>query len=505
MRRCLLLLALVGAMTIVSAQQPPKKAVVLALSKSVFAVKITDPGRQLQVFGSVLGLFDTAQELAVHAGAPNPGPLRGMVDAYVKTPGVNANGDLWFLGMPEPKDAGGNAAAPSKGGPGYVLVPLQDPIAFKGALAGKTPLPGNPGPRTQILGNLAIIASAGQAKPAFTEVKFDLTLATRREIAAAIQFNNLDAPTVPESMGPMAMFMAPVLSTFSDAQSNMKRVELGAAMVGADLSLETYTIPMPNSTLAKSLTTAQPSTLPLEYTAYLPENLAYCSAGPPMMPGAIGLGNMVLRTAFGLMAMFLPPERQTPFLQSTEALLAQCSQGRVLAFTAPPAGSAAPPSFLAIYHVTNALDAREAVKSFVKELALARDNIWGGALKDSLRLEMKLKNEQIGALPVDLLQLGVKPPAEAPAAGGQAAPAPQTFATDLRFAYLDDKMLLCSGPDGLQQLTAVLGRLQQAGQPSFVSSARFQAIKAAIPHRYPFLLIDQVEVLEEDKKAVPAK
>ncbi|MBI5625276.1 MAG: 3-hydroxyacyl-ACP dehydratase FabZ [Elusimicrobia bacterium] len=31
------------------------------------------------------------------------------------------------------------------------------------------------------------------------------------------------------------------------------------------------------------------------------------------------------------------------------------------------------------------------------------------------------------------------------------------------------------------------------------------AIRKAIPHRYPFLLIDKVEVLEEDKKAVGTK
>ncbi|MBI4375439.1 MAG: 3-hydroxyacyl-ACP dehydratase FabZ [Elusimicrobia bacterium] len=31
------------------------------------------------------------------------------------------------------------------------------------------------------------------------------------------------------------------------------------------------------------------------------------------------------------------------------------------------------------------------------------------------------------------------------------------------------------------------------------------AIKKAIPHRYPFLLVDKVEILEEDKKAVGTK
>jgi beta-hydroxyacyl-ACP dehydratase FabZ len=36
-------------------------------------------------------------------------------------------------------------------------------------------------------------------------------------------------------------------------------------------------------------------------------------------------------------------------------------------------------------------------------------------------------------------------------------------------------------------------------------SLDIRAIQAAIPHRYPFLLIDRVDVVEEDKKAVGTK
>ena len=44
-----------------------------------------------------------------------------------------------------------------------------------------------------------------------------------------------------------------------------------------------------------------------------------------------------------------------------------------------------------------------------------------------------------------------------------------------------------------------------APQPAPVRTLDALAIRKAIPHRYPFLLIDKVEVLEEDKKAVGTK
>ena len=47
--------------------------------------------------------------------------------------------------------------------------------------------------------------------------------------------------------------------------------------------------------------------------------------------------------------------------------------------------------------------------------------------------------------------------------------------------------------------------MYESPAPVPVRSLDIQAIKAAIPHRYPFLLIDQVDVLEEDKKAVGTK
>lgn len=42
-------------------------------------------------------------------------------------------------------------------------------------------------------------------------------------------------------------------------------------------------------------------------------------------------------------------------------------------------------------------------------------------------------------------------------------------------------------------------------QPKAIRTLEINAIRKAIPHRYPFLLVDKVEVLEEDKKAVGTK
>lgn len=41
--------------------------------------------------------------------------------------------------------------------------------------------------------------------------------------------------------------------------------------------------------------------------------------------------------------------------------------------------------------------------------------------------------------------------------------------------------------------------------PAAVRSLDIKAIRKAIPHRYPFLLVDKVDVLVEDKKAVGTK
>ncbi|OGR86360.1 MAG: 3-hydroxyacyl-[acyl-carrier-protein] dehydratase FabZ [Elusimicrobia bacterium RIFCSPHIGHO2_02_FULL_57_9] len=41
--------------------------------------------------------------------------------------------------------------------------------------------------------------------------------------------------------------------------------------------------------------------------------------------------------------------------------------------------------------------------------------------------------------------------------------------------------------------------------PIAVRTLDSKAIRKAIPHRYPFLLVDKVEVIEEDKKAVGTK
>jgi len=44
-----------------------------------------------------------------------------------------------------------------------------------------------------------------------------------------------------------------------------------------------------------------------------------------------------------------------------------------------------------------------------------------------------------------------------------------------------------------------------ASQPVAVRTLNIKAIRKAIPHRYPFLLVDRVDVIEEDKIAIGTK
>ena len=44
-----------------------------------------------------------------------------------------------------------------------------------------------------------------------------------------------------------------------------------------------------------------------------------------------------------------------------------------------------------------------------------------------------------------------------------------------------------------------------APQPAVLRTIDINGIKKAIPHRFPFLLVDKVDIIEEDKKAVGTK
>jgi len=468
----------------------------LALSKSMVAVKITQPEKQLMVFAPLLNMIDGLFPEET-PGAPNAKAtmtnvtalLQGMVESLKKLPGVDAQGSLWVAVMP-PKggdippvieENGVMKPNPDLLPPIYLVLPLTDPQAFRAYYEKGNP-PTNL--RYTICGKYAV---GNMAKaPAFTAVTLDLPLITNRDVALSIQMANYDLSqmTVPPMLEPM---VKPVLEVMKEQQDNVERVEVGLTMVDHDLSLDSYAVPVPGSVLARSLAAPKADTTAFDYAGYLPKNLAYCGAGGPALVGSPGTAQFMTRIAFGILASFLPEEHGQALMKSYTALLTQCSQGRALGITVP-ANADAGATLVAVYHVTNEKEARSSVRAFVKELVLSRDSVKNDMLTNIVTFDLKSDTEKIEGLPVDRIEVKMVQPAAEKTAQPKdekntKAAAPPPFSLDGRVAYLGDKMLVTLGYASNQEMAALIKRVRQPDNAGFTASRGYQALKGTIAEK----------------------
>lgn len=488
MRYLLVCALLVGAMLAGLAQADTT----LKLSRSLVTIKLTDPARQLTVFAPVIDLIDGL----VPAKEGVPPPSKQLADGVGKltgTPGVKATGEFLVAIMPPPPaPTAPPPAAPTPEqpapavtppSPAFLLVPLADAAAFKAALAVADL---HEIGHVQVVGDTAVVALDKQQKaPVFTEISRDLTLITSREIAISVQMQNAPSPAESPALGPMVAMLGPIFDILTDVQKNMQRAEIGIAMVGDTLSVETYTIPVPGSPLATSLATAKPSSIPIDYAAYLPENTAYCEASGPMLPGSPGGGNLIFRMAMGMLGSFLTPEQQKPFTASVDRLIQQCAQGRVIGVTTPPADSTTPPALVAIYHITSEQEAQSALQEYVKQFQVAQKALEGtlfGMFASLVTVKFQPRAGTIDGTPIDALRIVFTSPGPmtAPDPKKTTPPPPAPLTIEGRIAYVGDKMLVVASNAAREEMTALLARVKM-GKAGFAASARFKALQGNLP------------------------
>ncbi|MHB0938830.1 MAG: hypothetical protein ACYDCO_22070 [Armatimonadota bacterium] len=470
----------------------------LALSKSMIAVKITQPEKQLAVFAPVLnmidGLFPTETPGAPNAKATMTNVtamLQDLVESLKRLPGVDAQGSLWVAVMPPALGEdippvievdGVMKPNPDLMPPIYLVLPLTDPQAFRTYYA-----QGNPTTlRYTICGKYAV--GHMTKAPSFTAVNLDLSLITARDVALSVQMANYDLSqmAVPPMLEPMVQ---PVLDVMQEQQENVERVEVGLTMVGRDLSMDSFAIPVPGSPLARSLAAPKLDTTAFDYAGYLPKNLAYCGASGRALVGAPGTAQFMMRIGFGILAAFLPEDRGQALTKSLSALMTQCSQGRAIGIIGPENADAGA-TMVAVYRVANEREARSAARAFVKELVLTRDSVMNGMLANVVTFDLKPDAEKIEGLAVDRIELKMaQPPAppanEAPADGGAPAPvvAPVPFALDGRVAYLGDKMLVTLGYGSTPQMAALIKRVRQPDNAGFTASRSYESLKGSIAEK----------------------
>ncbi len=475
MRRIILGVLFLSALTTIGVH-----AETLVLSRADMVMKITDPARQLKAFTPVLDMLDgmAAYEKSVKGVSPGS-KLRKEWGQFAKIPGVDARGDFWIVLMPPPATTKAAASPDTANGakgaipihfPRYTLVPLADKAAFaqylrNGQLSGA------------VSGNYGIVTDT-PSNPPYRDIKFDVTLHSKREISIALLHGG-DAMSLANKTFP-ALDIIP-LGDNPLRNVDVRQVDVGLAMVGEDLSLEYYLVPTKGGVLEKGLRRAGENEMAMEYAGYLPAKLAYCSASGVMLDGAPGITRIVFGLANAFLTTVFPPEVSEKFDNSVKTLMNQCSNGRAVGLTVSPKDPKKSPTLVAVYHIVSAPEAEAAVHDFITQVQQVRKTVREGVLAPLFTVELKPAAETIAGTPVDVVNITVN---FHPEARGKASPdaAGTTLHYTCRVAYLKDTMLFTVGEDSPAQMTAVLERINKH-TAGFTASTQYQSLKASLPAR----------------------
>lgn len=274
----------------------------------------------------------------------------------------------------------------------------------------------------------------------------------------------------------MAAMFGPVVNIITRVQQNQQRVELGFAMKGDDLALDALFIPVPGSSLAKSIEKAELTPLPTNLAGFLPDNLAYCSASGPMWDGMPGLGSLGTQYIAGMFSAMAPDDQRQAFQTQLTNMVSLCSKGRAIGITAPAAGGGA--TIVAVYQTENVNDTSALLLNFIGQTMQIRDAIFGGALTNVLKIEHKPAAEKIAGVQADILNITLDTSGGHAQQGGQAANKPIPVAC--RIAYMGDKMFFTAGEGCREQMADMISRAK-TNTPAFTQGKRFATMKTLLP------------------------
>jgi hypothetical protein len=299
------------------------------------------------------------------------------------------------------------------------------------------------------------------------------------------------------------MFLTAFTPGYTYAQNLVKqesRAEIGIALLNNSLSFEERIIAVDGTDLAKGLTDAKPSTLAIDLAALLPPDLAMAFATCPPPAGTPDPIAPMRQSISAVLSALMPPDTAAPFLKSLNNLFAQTTQGCAIGVTAVPTYKEGTPTIEAVFQVKSADEAQTAIRDFVRDFKILSDNAIGGALAQSLDLQIKPAAEKVGDVEVDVIKLVISgpPPTVGPPPRTNVAAVPpaappvlkELFSLEWRIAYVDDKMLFTLGKDGQNEMITLVDRVQNQ-TPGFTASARFKALKGnafpAAPQSFYYL------------------
>lgn len=453
------------------------------LSKASFAIKISQPERQLDTLAPFVEMlsgfctfeFNTKSFLTSAA-------LRDSVTQLKHIPGIKPDGDIWIAVIEPPKQPDGEKKSQGTFGinsrrteygvvprlsvsittvensfPALLIVPLVDAKAFTAYLeTQKTAKAG-------VCGDYALLALTSNGDmPKYTSFENDIALTLKHDTVA-------------------------VIPQHGETPAECGHIEVGFGTEGKHYVIETCLVPGPGSERAKLWIQGKGSTVGFDCARYLPTNLAYCSAGGPSAEITSGLWGMLFQKMRGAVGD-VPDDQDDPDARMAKSLVTiidQCNNGRALGIVTPTGDTPQIPTLVAVYQTTDPKVTREAARLLSKDLLAKFRAATDGALDNYIKLDSGYTEEEIANVVVDHMSLHADATPltglfKAISGGKADVKVKLQITFECRVTCVDDKMLFTVGPDGQAQMAGLIVRIQQ-GKAGFTDNKSYQQIKAGLP------------------------
>lgn len=504
MRRFICFALLVFSMMVIMAQQPTP----LTLSSVTSLIRAKSPTKQLKSYDPLFARFKSVLSPVMPIEFNLSTIIGKSLKQYDSLPGVDADGEFWFFsvpGTPAPKPDDNKTPAVNETQPNPVeekeekddkpgsvsvaLVPVRDAQQLRNGLAAQ----GDEAEYiAQILDRYALLIPKGAIVQQYTDVKLDLPIVSKRDIVmisspTKLPFIGEEEEADPGAEPAMFSFAPPFKPYLKQIGLNQQRIETGFAMVGDNLSIETFIIPVQNSPLAKRLATQKPATQGVDLAGYLPTNLSYCGSSGPMLEGIPGMGNIALRIPVALVSAFRAEERRSEIEKLWNDMSAVCSQGRALGITTPTEKAPTKATVLGVYHLANPKNDAAVIRKFMTRIFVNKEQI---NIRTLVRLPQKTTityqqgKELQSNVPIDVLTIVAQPATPVKdEETGVTPPTPKPVKLECRLAFINDIFLLAVGGDSKTEMNAMIWRIK-TNNKGFTTSKRFTELKSTLPAAY---------------------
>ncbi|MEI7831905.1 MAG: hypothetical protein WCJ56_01735 [bacterium] len=531
MRRLILFLLCLAAITSVLAQDA-QDVPVIAISKAQMAVRIKDPAKIRVAYTPIFELFSkkitpllppTPQE-----GKGKMPDINAEMTKFLTMPGLNANGEFWFVLMPMLPPTKADMAAyeqqkadydailekmKNEGGEGlklpkvptkpvkvpmYLILPITDKALFQQSVQNNPEIAETifmcDVPENYCVANIGTVPFENPAK---LMVKFDQPINSSSDIVMVSSMKNQPALDM-DGLGEAAMLMMPMMAYQQKIAELIDHTEIGLTVKGKDITMDTYVVPTAGSKFEKSLLAYKPTPqelqLPENYAGAMPKDLAAFSSQMASPEDLKEMSNQVFDQLLNpLLGMAVEGDKAKVVTDAMKRAMLLCENGSATGITNPNKNGVV--NMVSIYKIADSKEAQAAIRDLNAQLVKLKDGVMGGVASKFVNIEYFTGKPDANGNVLDQVTVVFSVPSKnqplalPPDLGGKEADVTKMMANATyeevyrnfaTISFQKDRMIVVMGPSGKLIVDEITNRarLRTTG---FSSTPRYAELKKYAP------------------------